>query len=72
MFTTGEGGQQVRAEAGRRGVRGEERAARRNVDGENGRLTRLVKEFISSVQSLLRLKMITCNSINPHSFSNSF
>lgn len=72
MFTTGEGGQQVRAEAGRRGVRGEERAARRNVDSENGRLTRLVKKFISSMQSLLRLNMITCNSINPHSFSNSF
>lgn len=41
------------------------------VDSENGKLLRLVKHFISSLWILLRLKIITCNSITLHAFSNS-
>lgn len=41
------------------------------VENENGKLTRLVKKFISSLPTLLRLKIITFNSINLHGFTNN-
>lgn len=42
------------------------------VDGEHGRLAKLVRKFISSLWPLLRLKTIICDNIHLHGVSDTF